>query len=60
MKTIKCSNPRCKEVSWVPDYWMDEGWHKTVEVMDDYEGPAYCSITCYCVATGKGIREVFK
>ena len=46
MKKLPCSSPDCK---YRRKHWCSPDEDRGiiyVEVADDYEGPAYCSLTC--------------
>lgn len=56
MKKIPCGNPGCNQrrIHW--EYQDIMRPHQMIEVADDYNGKAFCSITCACVAGYFSVR----
>jgi hypothetical protein len=50
MKKIPCGNPECDQRRIHHEWQYKMRPHQMVEVEDDYNGKAFCSITCACIA----------
>ena len=57
MKKIPCGNPSCDQRRI--HYEMQDRMrpHQEIEVADDYNGKAFCSITCACIAGYFSVRS---
>lgn len=57
MKKIPCGNPDCSKRRPHHESMEDTRPHQQVEVKDDYQGKAFCSITCACYAGYFSVRD---